>query len=66
MDQDDPEKRIADLERQLADARAAGDPGKNQGSLPPPAFDWQNPPQGRHPPSRFPRRRARTGAAGLR
>jgi hypothetical protein len=46
MDQDDPEKRIADLERQLADARAAGDPGTNQGSLPPPAFDWQNPPQG--------------------
>jgi hypothetical protein len=63
MDQDDPEKRIADLERQLADARAAGDPGANQGSqpppawtpfpaqpgagqpVPPPAFDWQNPPQ---------------------
>ena len=63
MDQDDPEKRIADLERQLADARAAGDPGANQGSQPPPAwtqfpaqpgagqsvpppsFDWQNPPQ---------------------
>jgi DivIVA domain-containing protein len=31
MDQDDPEKRIAELERQLADARAAGDPGANQG-----------------------------------
>ncbi len=63
MDQDDPEKRIADLERQLADARAAGDPGTDQGSQPPPAwtpppaqpgagqpvpppsFDWQNPPQ---------------------
>lgn len=31
MDQDDPEKRIAELERQLAGARAAGDPGANQG-----------------------------------
>jgi DivIVA domain-containing protein len=30
MDQDDPEKRIADLERQLAEARAAGGPGANQ------------------------------------
>jgi hypothetical protein len=38
MDQDDPEKRIADLERQLADARAAGDPGASQGSQPPPAW----------------------------
>src|ERR1700758_1920342 len=60
MDQDDPEKRIADLERQLADARAADDPGASQRSQPPPAwtpfpaqpglgqpvapFDWQNPP----------------------
>jgi DivIVA domain-containing protein len=31
MDQDDPEKRIAELERQLAEARAAGDPGAGQG-----------------------------------
>jgi DivIVA domain-containing protein len=38
VDQDDPEKRIAELERQLAElerqlaeARAAGDPGANQG-----------------------------------
>ncbi len=40
MDQDDPEKRIADLERQLAEPRAAGDPGANrgfqQGTFPPP------------------------------
>ncbi len=27
MDQDDPEKRIAELERQLAEPRAAGEPG---------------------------------------
>ena len=26
MDQDDPEKRIAELERQLAEARSAGNP----------------------------------------
>jgi hypothetical protein len=38
MDQDDPEKRIAELERQLAEARAAGDPVANQGSQPPPAW----------------------------
>jgi hypothetical protein len=38
MDQDDPEKRIADLERQLAEASAAGDPGTNQGSQAPPAW----------------------------
>jgi hypothetical protein len=31
MDQDDPEKRISDLERQLAEPRPAGDPGANQG-----------------------------------
>jgi DivIVA domain-containing protein len=31
MDRDDPEKRIADLERQLAEPRLAGDPGANQG-----------------------------------
>jgi len=31
MDQDDPEKRIADLERQLAEPRAGGDRGENQG-----------------------------------
>ena len=39
MDQDDPEKRIADLERQLADARgAAGAPGADQGGAVPPAW----------------------------
>ncbi len=27
MEHDDPEKRIADLERQLAESRVAGDPG---------------------------------------
>lgn len=31
MDRDDPEKRIADLERQLAEQRAASDPGANWG-----------------------------------
>jgi DivIVA domain-containing protein len=41
MDQDDPEKRIAELERQLAEhQRAAGDPGASlwsqQGVFPPP------------------------------
>jgi DivIVA domain-containing protein len=35
MDQDDPEKRIAELERQLAEARSAGDPGATGGSLTP-------------------------------
>ena len=30
MDQDDPEKRIAELERQLAEAHAAGDPNAGQ------------------------------------
>lgn len=39
VDQDDPEKRIADLERQLAEARgAAGDPGADQGAAAPPAW----------------------------
>jgi DivIVA domain-containing protein len=32
MGQDDPEKRIAELERQLAELRPAGEPGANQGS----------------------------------
>jgi DivIVA domain-containing protein len=31
MDWDDPEKRIADLEHQLAEPRAPGDPGARQG-----------------------------------
>jgi hypothetical protein len=31
VDRDDPEKRIADLERQLAEQRAASDPGANWG-----------------------------------
>lgn len=70
MDQDDPEKRIAELERQLAEARAA-DSGANQGSQPPPAwtpspaqpgvgqpvpptFDWQNPLQAAPPAYSFP------------
>jgi DivIVA domain-containing protein len=35
MDQDDPEKRISGLERQLAEPRAAGDPGAAGGSLTP-------------------------------
>ena len=44
MDENDPEKRIAELERQLADLRGTGDSGTNQGSPagwnpPPPAFD---------------------------
>jgi len=30
MDQDDPEKRIAELERQLAEPRAAGDRSTNR------------------------------------
>ena len=61
MDENDPEKRIADLERQLADLRAAGDPGTKQGSPPgrtpsPPAFDasqqapYPPPPQPGFPP----------------
>ncbi len=48
MDENDPEKRIAELERQLADLRAAGNPGTNQESPPgwnppPPAFDATQP-----------------------
>jgi DivIVA domain-containing protein len=31
MDQDDPETRIAELERQLAEARTASDPNANHG-----------------------------------
>ena len=31
MDQDDPEKRIADLERRLAQPRTSGDPGADPG-----------------------------------
>jgi DivIVA domain-containing protein len=31
MDQDDPEKRIAELERQLAEPHAAREPGASQG-----------------------------------
>ena len=57
MDSDDPEKRIADLERQLGEARTAGDPGANRGfqqgafppppqaGLPPPPGGWQDPAQ---------------------
>jgi hypothetical protein len=37
MEQDDPEKRIAELERQLGEARAAGAAGTPQASPPPPA-----------------------------
>jgi DivIVA domain-containing protein len=52
MDQDDPEKRIADLERQLAEARAARDFGANRGSqqgafTPPPQAGFPPPPTGR-------------------
>jgi DivIVA domain-containing protein len=43
MDQDDPEKRIAELERQLADARAAGDPGASRGY--PATGGWLTPEQ---------------------
>src|SRR6516162_4297668 len=61
MDENDPEKRIADLERQLADLRAAGDPGANQGAPPawtpsPAAFNdsqraaFPPPPQAGFPP----------------
>jgi hypothetical protein len=38
MDEDDPEKRIAELERQLSDPRAVSDPGANQRSQAPPAW----------------------------
>jgi hypothetical protein len=37
MEQDDPEKRIAELERQLGEARAAGNPGTTPGSQAPQA-----------------------------
>jgi DivIVA domain-containing protein len=52
MDQDDPEKRIADLERQLAEPRAAGASGANWGSqqgafTPPPQAGFPPPPTGR-------------------
>jgi hypothetical protein len=61
MDENDPEKRIADLERQLAELRTAGDPGTNQGSPPgwtpsPAAFSGSQhasfppPPQAGFPP----------------
>jgi DivIVA domain-containing protein len=47
MDEDDPEKRIAELERQLAEARAAGYAGANQepsqGMVPPPRAGWLTP-----------------------
>lgn len=52
MDQDGLENRIADLERQLGEARAATDSGARQGSamlpppqagFPPPPVDWQHP-----------------------
>lgn len=43
MEQDDAQKRIADLERQIAQARAAGG-GPAQGSaMPPPPEGWQQP-----------------------
>jgi serine/threonine-protein kinase len=60
MDENDPEKRIADLERQLAEARGTGDPGTNQGSPPgwtpsPPPFDAGQPaPYPPPPPAGFP------------
>jgi DivIVA domain-containing protein len=48
MDEDDPEKRIAELERRLTDARAARGPGANQGPSqgmvpPPPGGGWLTP-----------------------
>jgi hypothetical protein len=75
MDQDDPEKRIADLERELADTRAAGDPGTNQGSQAPPAWtpfqpvppsgDWQNPAQAAPSGFSFPATRAGIGGGRI-
>jgi DivIVA domain-containing protein len=47
MDKDDPEKRIAELERQLAETRSARDPGANRGPspgmVPPPGGGWITP-----------------------
>jgi DivIVA domain-containing protein len=52
MDYDDPEKRIADLERQLGEARGAGDPGAirgfQHGALSPPPPAGFPPTTGRH------------------
>ena len=42
MDQDDPEKRIEELERQLSDSRATGDAGASPQPQAPPA--WTPPP----------------------
>jgi DivIVA domain-containing protein len=52
MDRGDPERRIADLDRQLAEPHAAGDPGANRGSqqgafTPPPQAGFSPPPTGR-------------------
>ena len=48
MDEDDPEKRIAELERQLSDAKPV-DPGtplpQQQARYPPPSVNWQQPQQ---------------------
>jgi DivIVA domain-containing protein len=43
MDEDDPEKRLAELERRLAEPRAAGDPRANQRHKTPPG--WLTPEQ---------------------
>src|ERR1700757_942566 len=50
MDEDDPEKRIAELERRLAEAKWAGGEHSagqvnagQQGGFPPPPVDWQQP-----------------------
>jgi hypothetical protein len=48
MDQDDPEKRIADLEHQLAEQKGIAKPGfppPPQAGFPPPPIGWQDPAQ---------------------
>jgi hypothetical protein len=52
MDQDDPEKRIADLERQLSEPRPAGEPGASWSSQAAPAWTpYPPPPQAAQPAS---------------
>jgi hypothetical protein len=51
MDKDDPEKRIADLERQLAERTGAGDPGAKWESQAPPAWTPSPAQPGAGPPA---------------
>ncbi len=51
MDKDDPEKRIADLERQLAERNAAGDSGARWESQEPAAWTPYLPPPGGEQPA---------------